>query len=83
VFTSREIAALRGSSLSAAGRALRRMAQHGVLTSVIRGIWCVPDHPRFTPSAVVPLLAGDRRAYVSFLSALHLHGLIEQIPRVI
>jgi hypothetical protein len=32
--------------------------------------------------ALVPLLAGGHRAYVSLISALHLHGLIEQIPEI-
>lgn len=83
VFTSREIAALRGSSVSAAGRALKRMAQRRLLLGAARGLWCVPTDPRFTPFALVLYLAGGRQAYVSFFSALHLHGLIEQIPQVI
>ena len=37
----------------------------------------------FSPHSLVPLLAGGHRAYVSLISALHLHGLIEQIPLVI
>jgi predicted transcriptional regulator of viral defense system len=83
VFTSREIAALRGSSVSATSRALKRMARQGLIANATRGVWCVPSHPRYTPFALVPYLTGGRRAYVSFFSALHLHGLIEQIPRVI
>lgn len=83
VFTSREIAALRGSSVSAASRGLWRMEQQGLLARAARGVWCAPNHPRFTPFALVPYLAGSHQAYVSFFSALHLHGLIEQIPRVI
>ena len=45
-----------------------------------RGVWAQPEHPRFTPNAVVPLLLGNEQGYVSFLSAMHLHGLISQIP---
>ncbi len=82
VFTSREIAALRGSSVSAAGRVLKRMARQGLLIGAARGLWCVPTNPRFTPLALVPYLSGGHQAYVSFFSALHLHGLIEQIPQV-
>jgi hypothetical protein len=42
----------------------------------------MPGHPDFSPMAVVPhLFAGEQRGYVSILSALSLHGLIEQIPR--
>lgn len=83
VFSTRQIAALRGSSLSAASQGLSRMEQRGLVKKVTRGIWCVPDDPRFTPFALVPLLAGGHRAYVSLISALHLHGLIEQIPEII
>lgn len=83
VFTTRQIAALRGSSLSAASQGLSRMEERGLVKKVTRGIWCVPDDPRFTPFALVPLLAGGHRAYVSLISALHLHGLIEQIPEII
>jgi predicted transcriptional regulator of viral defense system len=83
VFTTRQIAALRGSSLSAASQGLSRMEERGLVKKVTRGIWCVPDDPRFTPFALVPYLAGGHRAYVSLISALHLHGLIEQIPEII
>jgi predicted transcriptional regulator of viral defense system len=83
VFTTRQIAALRGSSLSAASQGLSRMEERGLVKKVTRGIWCVPDDPRFTAFALVPLLAGGHRAYVSLISALHLYGLIKQIPEII
>lgn len=83
VFTTRQIAALRGSSLSATSQALARMEQRGLVKKVTRGVWCIPDDPRFSPYSLVPLLAGGHRAYVSLISALHLHGLIEQIPEVV
>jgi len=31
----------------------------------------------------VPFLFPKQRAYVSFISALHLHGMLEQIPQII
>ena len=83
VFTTREIAALRHGSVAATSQALRRMEQSDLVVRAARGIWCIPDDPRFTPFSLVPFLAGGHQAYVSFLSALHLHGLIEQIPRVV
>ena len=82
-FTTRQIAALRGSSLSATSQALARMGEHDLVKRVTRGVWCTPDDPGFSPYSLVPLLAGGHRAYVSLISALHLHGLIEQIPLVI
>jgi predicted transcriptional regulator of viral defense system len=83
VFTTRQISALRGSSLSAASQGLSRMEERGLVKKVTRGIWCIPEDTRFTPYALVPYLAGGHRAYVSLISALNLHGLIEQIPEII
>jgi predicted transcriptional regulator of viral defense system len=83
VFTTREIAALRDGSLSATSQALRRMERQGLLGQPARGLWCVPADPRFSSFCLVPHLAGSHMAYVSLLTALHLHGLIEQIPQVV
>ena len=81
VFTTREIALLAGGSLSAVSHSLKRMERQGVVRGVLRGLWCDPSDPRFTPFLLVPFLAGGHQAYVSFLSALNLHGMIEQIPQ--
>jgi len=59
------------------------MKKQEILVRASRGLWCLPSDPRFTPFALVPFLAGRHRAYVSFFSALHLHGLTAQIPQVI
>jgi predicted transcriptional regulator of viral defense system len=83
VFTSREVAALRGSSVSATSQALSRLERQGLLVGPARGLWCVPNDSRFTRFALVPFLAGSHQAYVSLLSALHLHGVIEQIPQTV
>lgn len=82
-FTTRQIATLRGGSLSATSQALTRMEERGLVKKVTRGVWCNPEDPRFSPYSLVPLLAGSHRAYVSLISALHLHGLIEQIPEIV
>lgn len=83
VFTTKEIAALSGISVTAAGLTLKRMERRGIIGKAKRGIWYNPKQPRFSPFALVPFLAGTHQAYVSFLSALHLHGLISQIPELI
>lgn len=83
VFTTREVAALRSTSVSAASQSLARLAEEGGLVRATRGVWCVPSDPRFTPYALVPFLSGSHPAYVSFFSALRLHGLMEQIPQVV
>lgn len=41
------------------------------------------NHPHFHPSACVPYLLGKEQGYVSFLTALHLHGVISQIPQTV
>lgn len=83
VFTTRQIALLRNASLSATSQALGRMATRGLIRRVMRGIWYIPNDPRFSVHTLVPVLAGAHRAYVSFISALHLQGLIAQIPEVV
>jgi len=83
VFTTREVAVSREASPASTIQVLRRMERDGLVLRVARGIWCVPTDPRFTPFALVSFLSGSHRAYVSFLSALNLHGLLGQIPQVI
>lgn len=83
VFTTREIASLRGASASGTTQALARLAREGAIVAVTRGLWCDPSDASFTPFALVPFLAGGHRAYVSLLSALHLYGVLSQIPQSI
>ncbi len=83
VFTTREFAAASGASVAAASKRLQRLATSGFLTRVVRGVWANAGHPHFHPLACVPYLLGNEQGYVSFLTALHLHGLIAQIPATI
>ena len=80
VFTTRHYALLCDTRIDVASRQLARLSHRDRLVRVTRGVWSQPDHPRFTPYAVVPRLLGNEQGYVSFLAALHLHGLISQIP---
>ncbi len=83
VFSTREVATIRQGTISSASQSLSLLAEQGAITKIIRGVWALPSHPHFSPFAVIPFLAPGHRVYLSFLSALHLHGLIEQIPQVI
>jgi DNA-binding transcriptional ArsR family regulator len=84
VFSTSVVAERAGVTLSNASRDLRDLERHGMVTRIRRGLWAVPDHPDFSPYAVVPHLFTDARAgYVSLLSGLSLLGMIEQIPRVV
>jgi len=83
VFTSHEIGALSGKSSSLVTQALNYLAKQGMIFKVYRGIWAEAGNNKVSQYSVIPFLPGAHRAYVSFLSALHLHGIIEQIPQVI
>ncbi len=83
VFTSFELASLSGRSGSATTQALARLAERGVVRKIRRGIWMIAGDPRASAFALIPYLFPENRAYVSFISALHLHGIVGQIPRVI
>lgn len=83
VFTTREVAARAKVQGKEATRALNNLAARGLLTRVMRGMWADVRHPDFSPYAVVPYLLEGEDGYVSLLSALNLHGMIDQIPRAI
>ena len=83
VFTTREAAMLYGSSLSNVSKMLKTLEKRGLVFKVTRGIWAETGNEKLSPYSVIPLLLPKNRAYVSFISALHLHGIIEQIPQEI
>ncbi|MGH7571949.1 MAG: type IV toxin-antitoxin system AbiEi family antitoxin domain-containing protein [Gemmatimonadota bacterium] len=84
VFTTAELAEAAEIRLSNASRDLAKLASRGMITRVKRGLWADTRHADFSPYAVVPHLFREGEAgYVSLLSALNLHGMIEQIPRVV
>ena len=59
------------------------MIRQGLFVKIYRGVWAEAGPQALSPFQVIPYLFPRRRVYVSFISALHLHGLIEQIPQVI
>lgn len=81
VFTTRDYATANDASMSSASRRLERLSERAALTRVTRGVWANMAHPHFHPLACVPYLLGKEQGYVSFLTALHLHGVLSQIPR--
>ncbi len=81
VFTTREVAMLSGSSLSNASKMLKTLEKRGLVFKVVRGIWAETGNEKLSPYSIIPFLLAKNRAYVSFISALHLHGIIEQIPQ--
>lgn len=83
IFTTRDYANYSRVSMSAASKRLLRLADKKLLTRVTKGLWANTSHPHFHPTACVPYLLGKEQGYVSFLTALHFHGLIAQIPKTV
>lgn len=81
VFTTRDFARLAHLSIAAASKQLVRLRRNNrSLVQLTRGIWANTQHPHFNTMACVPILLGSEQGYVSFLSALHIHGALSQIP---
>lgn len=83
IFTTYELAAISGKSPSTITQALNYLQRQGLISKIYRGIWVEVDSERLSPYTVIPFLFPKQRAYVSFVNALHLYGIIEQIPQVI
>ena len=83
IFTTRDFANYSSISIPAASKRLLRLADKRLLTRVTKGLWANTSHPHFHPLSCVPYLLGKEQGYVSFLTALHLHGLVSQIPKTI
>lgn len=83
VFTTREIYAVSGKSLSGVVQGLNHLSRQGAVVKIRRGVWVEPSRDPISPFCIIPFLPSGQRTYLSFLSALHLHGIIEQIPQVI
>jgi hypothetical protein len=83
LFSSQETGKQIGASAVSISKALGRLARHGLVTKVMRGLWANTSHPLFSPYLVVGRLetSWGEPTYVSFISALHLHGILSQIPR--
>ncbi len=81
VFTTFELSAVSGKSLSAVTQGLNNLVRCGLVIKVCRGIWADAGNDQVSPYAVIPYLLPRHRAYVSFISALHLYDMVEQIPQ--
>lgn len=80
VFSARELSAAAGRSPSTVSQGLAFLAGQGLVVKVAHGVWAVGGALP-GPYAVIAHILPRQRAYVSFTSALHLHGIIEQIPQ--
>jgi len=83
IFTTRDYAYYQNLSMSAASKKLSRLKETKLITRVTKGVWANTSHPYFHPASCVPYLLNNESGYVSFLTALHFHGLLSQIPKTI
>jgi len=80
IVTTGEAAVAIGMSLSSTSRLLARLESEGQVHRLRRGLWTIgPRRP--DPFVVVSDLTRPHPAYVSFLSALNHHGIVDQLPR--
>ena len=82
-FTTRQYAVATKAPVETASRQLQRLAGEGAIENVTRGVWCQMHHPFYSRYEAVPYLLGNEHGYISFLTALHRHGVLSQIPRAI
>ena len=82
VFSTREFAALANIRISFASQMLRRLAAKKRLTRVYQGLWADTQAAEYSASHIVPYLTRPHPAAISLFSAMHFHGMIEQIPQV-
>lgn len=78
VVSSAEAAAALKVSVDAANKTLSRLDGDGAITRVARGLWAV--RPPLDPLLLPNHLTSPYASYVSLWTALHVHGVIEQIP---
>ena len=83
LFTTRDLTALSGKSPSAVVQSLNYLVRQGHLMKLARGVWGEAASRGASPFEMIPHLFPRQRVYVSFISALHLHGMIEQIPQTV
>lgn len=82
IFTTHEISLVSGKSPSLVTQSLNNLEREGVVIKIYRGLWAEEGYEPLSPYEIIPYLFPKQRAYVSFISALHIHGIIEQIPQI-
>jgi len=83
VFTTHELCAVSGKSDSVVTQSLNYLEGQDMVFRIYRGLWGKTENERISPYSIVPFLFPRQRAYVSFVSALHIYGIIEQIPQTV
>ena len=76
--TTADAAAVLRLAVPAASQVLRRLAAQGLVRQVRKGLWALREPA--DPMVLLEYVTAPHPAYVSLHSALHLHGMVEQIP---
>ena len=80
IFTTRDFAIQSKISTSAAARLLSRITSEKEVIRVTRGLWMYAKENEVHPFSITPYLLGNEHGYISLLTALHIHGVLSQIP---
>lgn len=80
-FQTRDVMALLNLTSTTASKILSRLTQQGHLLQLRRGLWALPE--KIEPLMLPEQLTAPFPSYVSLQSALHYHGMIEQIPEIV
>lgn len=83
VFTTNELSMISNRTQSVITQALNSLEKKGVVVKVYRGLWAEVTKEPLSPYMFIPKLFPMYCVYLSFTSALHLYGVVEQIPQVI
>jgi predicted transcriptional regulator of viral defense system len=81
VFRSADVMAAFKIKKSHASKTLERLAHHGHVIRLKRGLWALNEN--LEPLALVPHMTAPFPSYVSLQSALYYHGMISQIPEIL
>lgn len=80
IFTTRDFAIQSKISTSSAARLLKRITPEKEVIRLTRGLWMYGKENEVHPFSITPYLLGNEHGYISLLSALHIHGILSQIP---
>ena len=80
-FTTADAAVALHATTGAASKTLQRLRDADLVQSIRRGLWTLDAE--LSPLVVPEYLTAPAACYVSLQTALHLHGMIEQIPSVV
>jgi len=81
IFRTRDAAACFDVNRNHASKILARLGDQGLLNELSRGFWALASFKE--PLLLPEYLTAPHPTYISLQSALHYHGLIQQIPQVI